>query len=102
MLTMDKNLSDTLTVGYEMAFSKSLGMKAASLVSHFLIMAFNNHTANIIFATRTICNLCHATDGTEPLVRSVCETAPKSLLKAPSWVPGFNCVSCQFESMGGP
>ena len=63
MLTMDKNLSDTLTVGYEMAFSKSLGMKAASLVSHFLIMAFNNHTANIIFATRvatrTICNLCH-------------------------------------------
>ena len=94
MLTMDKNLSDTLTVGYEMAFSKSLGMKAASLVSHFLIMAFNNHTANIIFATRTICNLCHATDGTEPLVRS--------LLKAPSWVPGFNCVSCQFESMGGP
>ena len=59
MLTMDKNLSDTLTVGYEMAFSKSLGMKAASLVSHFLIMACNNHTANIIFATRTICNLCH-------------------------------------------
>ena len=59
MLAMDKNLSDTLTVGYEMAFSKSLGMKAASLVSHILIMAFNNHTANIIFATRTICNLCH-------------------------------------------
>lgn len=59
MLTMDKNLSDTLTVGYGIAFSKSLGMKAASLVSHFLIIAFNNHTANIIFATRTICNLCH-------------------------------------------
>ena len=59
MLTMDKNLSDTLTVGYEMAFSKSLGMKAASLVSHFLITAFNNHTASIIFATRTIRNLCH-------------------------------------------
>ena len=53
MLTMDKNLSDTLTVGYGMAFSKSLGMKAASLVSHFLIIAFNNHTAKLYYFCNT-------------------------------------------------
>ena len=33
-----------------------------------------------------------ATDGTKFLVKSVCETSPKSLFKAPTCVPGFEYV----------
>jgi len=99
MLTMDKNLSDILTVGYGMAFSKSLGMKAASLVSHCRIIASNNHTANIIFATRTICNLCHRRNWTSGTVRL--RNSSKILAQGPHLVPGFQCVSCQLETMGG-
>ena len=36
-----------------------------------------------------------ATDGTKPMVKSVCKTVPKSLFWAPTCVQGFvSCIDC--------